>query len=228
MLFPALAAIAVLLAWGLVRLCAPWPARRVLLAAGVPLFALALYLPPAIIAPAYDWHTLPPAVAQSRIEHSTYARYAKPWEQGVELRGWRIHTDEQHSTPDEAVQAGDTLRVTLTWHALEHVEHNWTVFVHLVDESGRIVAEHNSIPQQGAFPMTAWTPGDWLEDSHTLQLPADLPTGSYRLRVGLYLPWQRDPQEGRRQEVWNRAGEKIGDFAEIGAVQVAAGSEAVR
>jgi hypothetical protein len=228
MLFPALAAIAVGLAWGLVRLCAPWSARRVLFAVGVPLFALALYLPPAIIDPAYDWHTLPPAVAQSRIEHPTYARYAKPWEQGVELRGWRIHTDGQQSAADQTIRAGDTLSLTLTWHALEQIEHNWTVFVHLVDDSGRIVTEHNSIPQQGGFPMPAWTPGDWLEDSHTLRLPADLPPGTYRLRVGLYLPWQRDPQEGRRQEVWNRAGKKIGDFAEIGTIQVVAGSEAAR
>jgi hypothetical protein len=177
------------------------------------LFLLALALPPGIIAPAYAWHTLPPAIAQERIERPVYARYAREWEQGIELRGWRIER------PGE-VRPGDALRVTLTWHALERVPDDWTVFLHLVDDGGDIVAEDNRKPQDGQMPMPLWTPGDWLEDTHPLTLPTDLPPGEYTLRVGLYLPWQRDPRQGHRQEVWDASGAKMGDLAEVGTLQV--------
>jgi 4-amino-4-deoxy-L-arabinose transferase-like glycosyltransferase len=211
MLFPALPAIAMILAAGLASLGAALP--RLLL----PLLALlALALPLGVIAPAYEWRTLPPDHAQAMADQPVYARYAKPWEQGVVLRGWHA--------PPEPVAAGTTIEIRLLWHTLERVEHNWTVFVHLVDAEGAIVAEHNSIPQQGQFPMPRWTPGDWLTDTHPLALPPDLPPGPYTLRVGLYLPWQSDPRQGRRQEVWDAAGEPLGDVAEIGTLTVGVGT----
>jgi hypothetical protein len=120
------------------------------------------------------------------------------------------------------VRAGQTISITLTWHGLERVppDRNWTVFLHLVDDAGEIVAEHNSIPQGGQMPMPLWTPGDWLEDTHPLTIPADLPPGDYTLRVGLYRPWQRDPRKGHRQEVWNAQRTHIGDYAEVGTLRV--------
>jgi hypothetical protein len=211
MLFPALPAIAIGLAAGLATFGATLP--RLLL----PLLAmLALALPLGVMMPAYEWRTLPPAAAQHMLAQPeterVYARYAKPWEQGVVLRGWHA--------PPEPIAAGTTVDIRLLWHALERVEHNWTVFVHLVDAEGEIVAEHNSIPQRGAFPLPRWTPGDWVTDTHPLPLPPDLPAGTYTLRVGLYLPWQSDPRQGRRQEVWNAAGEPLGDVAAIGTLTV--------
>jgi hypothetical protein len=207
MLFPALPAIAIMLAAGLATFGSALP--RLLL----PLLALlALALPFTVIVPAYEWRTLPPDRAQATISQPVYARYAKPWEQGIVLRGW-------HAPPPPAA-AGTTVDIRLLWHALERVEHNWTVFVHLVDAEGAIVAEHNSIPQRGQFPMPHWTPGDWLTDTHPLALPPDLPPGAYTLRVGLYLPWQSDPRQGRRQEVWDATGELLGDMAEIGTLRV--------
>ncbi len=216
MLFPALPALGLLLALGLTA----WGQRR-FVAGGVVVAGLALVawsLPFAVIAPAYEWHTLPAAVARQQGDGTTYARFAKPWEQGVELRGWQLF--DQSGTALAEVSSGETVVLRLLWHALERVEHNWTVFVHLVDENGAIVAEHNSIPQGGGFPLPLWTPGDWVADAHPLTLPADLSPGVYTLRVGLYLPWQRDPQQGRRQDVWNVQGEEVGDFADIGVVMV--------
>jgi hypothetical protein len=218
MLFPALPALALLLALGLDSLPRNPQARRVLWALLLPvLLLLALALPLLVIAPAYQWRTLPPAAALERIEHPVYARYAQQWERGIELRGWRVGPPDAENN---AVQAGQTISVTLTWHALERVPEDWTVFVHLVDDAGEIVAESNGKPQSGQMPLPRWTPGDWLEDTHTLSLPADLPPGSYRLRVGLYLPWQRDPRQGRRQPVWAADGSHIGDMAQIGTLQV--------
>lgn len=222
MLFPALPALALLLALGLDSLPRSPQAWRVLWGLLLPvLLLLAWTLPLLVIAPAYPWHTLPPAAALERIERPVYARYAQEWERGIELRGWYISSPGAAGKADsQAVRAGQAISVTLIWHALERVPEDWTVFLHLVDDAGGIVAESNSKPQNGQMPLPLWTPGDWLRDTHTLALPADLPPGSYRLRVGLYLPWQRDPRQGRRQPVWAADGSPMGDMAEIGAIQV--------
>jgi hypothetical protein len=216
MLFPALLALAIFLAQGLAAWVngAPQPAtgyQRVkrsfsLLALGA-LFGLALYLPLGVIAPAYEWRTLPPAVAQAQVETPVYARYAQSWERGAELRGWRAEGDQR---------AGETVTVTLTWRALEPIPSDWTVFLHLVDDEERIVAQDNRKPQDGKLPMPQWTPGDWLEDPHPIILPPELPPGSYTLRVGLYLP----EDGGRRQGVWAENGALIGDYAQVGTLVV--------
>jgi hypothetical protein len=226
-LFPALPAIALLLAAGLTGFRVHRLDGRGWGVIPGLLFLLALYMPYGVIAPAYEWRVLPPVVAQQRIERPAYARYAKEWERGVELRGWRVSHAQENGLPNpirpgEGVRAGQTISITLTWHALERVppDRNWTVFLHLVDDAGEIVTEHNSIPQGGQMPMPLWTPGDWLEDTHPLVIPADLPAGAYTLRVGLYRPWQRDPRKGHRQEVWNAQGEHIGDYAEVGTLRV--------
>lgn len=215
MLFPALAAIGVLLAAGLWHGGGTKQAREggqplgAWLAASLALMllALAVYFPLGVIKPAYRWQVLAPAVAQAQLGTPMYARYAQSWERGVALRGWRL---------DGPARIGVPLVVTLTWNSLEPIPRNWTVFVHLVDPSGEIVATSNSKPQNGALPFVQWTPGDWVADQHRLALPAALPTGDYLLRVGLYRPEKND----QRQGVWAANGDLLGDYAELGAVRV--------
>ena len=200
MLFPAISAIGLLLAAGLLPRS---PAR--LLAFG--LLALAVFMPLAVIRPSYSWVALPPRVAQAELGTAVFVRYAASWEQGVALRGWRL---------DGVARAGAALPVTLTWNSLEPVPRPWTVFVHLVDAAGAIVAESNSQPRGAALPFPLWTPGDWIADTHTLLLPAGLAPGSYELRVGLYRP----EKGGQRQKVWAEDGRALGDAALVGTVQV--------
>jgi len=205
MLFPALGAIGLVLAGGM-----RWKVGGGRWTVGVlcvGLLALALYMPLAVIRPGYGWVALAPRVAQASLGTPVFARYAAAWEQGVVLRGWRL---------DGAARAGQALPVTLTWKSLEPVPRPWTVFVHLVDASGAIVAESNSQPRAGALPFPLWTPGDWIADIHTLPLPADLPPGMYELRVGLYRP----EKGGQRQKVWAEDGGALGDVATVGSVQI--------
>lgn len=226
LLFPALAAVAFLLAGGV----AAWfPAGSYRVGAGVLLLAgglasLALYLPFGVIAPAYQWETLPASEAQSRIVWPLYARFAREWERGVELRGWRIDSEKVDGGNREQVFAGQTITLTLTWHALERLPGDWVVFVHLIHEDERdetshetIVAEHNSRPRSGALPLSLWTPGDWIEDPHPLTLPPDLAHGRYTVRVGL---WQ-SPFRGKRLPAWAADETSIGDAVDIGTIEVA-------
>jgi uncharacterized membrane protein len=98
-----------------------------------------------------------------------------------------------YDLPEVASVPGSTLEVTLHWHVLETPDRNYHTFVHLLDADGGIVAQHDGPPAGGELPALGWLPGEYLTDTHVLQLPFDLPPGEYRLGVGLY-----DPNTGLR------------------------------
>ncbi|MFI5267302.1 MAG: hypothetical protein ACHQ7M_08000 [Chloroflexota bacterium] len=73
--------------------------------------------------------------------------------------------------------------VELTWQALRQPATGYTVFVHLLDASGRVVAQHDGVPFDGSFPTTLWRSGDIVTDVHRLD---GSPSSGVRLEVGLY------------------------------------------
>jgi hypothetical protein len=83
-------------------------------------------------------------------------------------------------------RAGQPLQVALTWQSLAETATSYTVFVHLLDQEGQIVAQHDSLPGLGVLPTTGWLPGEYLVDVHALDLPVELPEAAYTLVVGLY------------------------------------------
>ncbi len=88
-----------------------------------------------------------------------------------------------------AVPSGD-LPLTLAWQAEAEIDASYTVFVHLVDATGTVVAQVDRVPQTGgeAYPSDLWLPGEVLVDTYVLPIPSDMPPGGYFIRVGLYLP----------------------------------------
>jgi hypothetical protein len=78
--------------------------------------------------------------------------------------------------------------IPLVWRAEAETPAGYHVFVHLVDESGAILAQSDAAPANWTRPTTGWLPGEYVIDTHTLMLPADLPAGPLSLRVGLYDP----------------------------------------
>lgn len=91
-----------------------------------------------------------------------------------------------------AAAAGQPLSIDLFWQAPVPIPANYTVFVHLLDEQGRLAAGADAPPDGGRFPTSAWKPGEIVEDRHSLAVPATA-RGAYRLEVGLY-----EPASGRR------------------------------
>jgi hypothetical protein len=81
---------------------------------------------------------------------------------------------------------GSNLRVTLDWKALDRIDRDYTVFVHLVDAGGDIVAQVDQQPQAGANPTSWWAPGERTPHTVDITLPDELPPGPYWLRIGLY------------------------------------------
>ncbi|MBE2221928.1 MAG: hypothetical protein IAF02_10325 [Anaerolineae bacterium] len=100
------------------------------------------------------------------------------WQDGIRL--------EQLDLPATALVAGDTLAVGLHWRAAQTPLRDLTVFVHLLDEAGEIVAQLDERPFAGRFPTTSWLPDEPLTDQITIPLPPDLPSGTYGLRLGFY------------------------------------------
>ena len=70
---------------------------------------------------------------------------------------------------------------------------SYRVFVHLVDESGQIIAQSDGEPANWTRPTTGWAAGEYILDAHTLTLPDGMTNGRLALRVGLY-----DPQTNQR------------------------------
>ncbi len=85
------------------------------------------------------------------------------------------------------VKPGGALKLTLYWRALGEMDRDYTVFTHLVDEEGRIIAQDDSQPLGGYYPTSLWEEGEVIRDSYVLTLREDVPEGEYRIEVGMYL-----------------------------------------
>lgn len=106
------------------------------------------------------------------------------------LQGAWLTAGGRPLAPDQRVwqlAPGDPLNVSLVWSAVEAVDHDWTVFVHLVAGDGNLIAQHDGVPAHGTRPTSSWLPGERLLDEHLLEIPAGA-TGRARLMVGMYDP----------------------------------------
>jgi len=106
----------------------------------------------------------------------------------IALRGFEVHCAANHSDRGRSAPctAGEQVRLTLYWQALQRMSVDYTVFVHLVAPDGRIVAQADRQPQNYTYPTHWWAAGEVVPDTFTLNVPTDAPPGPYRLRVGLY------------------------------------------
>jgi hypothetical protein len=81
---------------------------------------------------------------------------------------------------------GGALQVTLYWEAMARPPEDYTVFVHLLDESGTLRGQGDGPPMLGDYPTSLWEPGEVIADEHSVTIHADAPPRRYRLAVGLY------------------------------------------
>jgi hypothetical protein len=89
----------------------------------------------------------------------------------------------------QAYQAGSTVPLTLYWTCLTRPPVNYSMFIHLVpvDGTSAPVAQFDGSPASTDYLPSQWTVGETLfNDKIALSLPANLPAGTYKLRVGLY------------------------------------------
>jgi len=96
----------------------------------------------------------------------------------IALMGYRLASDR--------VQAGGIADLTLYWQAEQPITQSFTVFVHIVDGEGKVVAQQDNEPNGGRYPTSAWVVAKTIRDSYSVQLPADLPPGRYLISIGMY------------------------------------------
>ncbi len=90
------------------------------------------------------------------------------------------------NVPSDTFAPGDTIDLTLFWQPRAETSTAYKVFVHVLDEAGRIVAQADAMPLNGERPTTGWLPHEVIPDRHAIPLPDDLPRGLYRIQAGLY------------------------------------------
>jgi len=189
--FPALPAYMTLFAAGLLALV-PGPLRRRVTYA-IPtvmsIFAvgtLVLYILPAYSAPApisslpAGAHTLDAVLGDVAV-----------------LKGYQV----------DAVQAqpGDRIYVTLYWQPIRRTDRPYSVFVHLFDSEGILIAQRDTYPGLGRNSTVGWTPNQMFADDYLVVIPetAYAPvTGQWE--AGL---WQADT--GDRAFVLGAAGQPV-------------------
>ena len=86
--------------------------------------------------------------------------------------------------PTWAAAPGQTVELILYWQAHQEPAAVYTAFLHVLNEAGETVLSADHWP--GGLPSDIWDTGQVIEDRVPLALPADLPPGVYRIRLGLY------------------------------------------
>lgn len=82
--------------------------------------------------------------------------------------------------------AGEPLRVTLYWGALQPIDQSYRTIIEAVDSTGRVVATRKFIPFGGRFETRRWQPGAFFADEYTLTLPPSRETRVLTVQIGLY------------------------------------------
>ena len=124
----------------------------------------------------------------------------------IELLGYDIQ---------EAI-AGNKTAVTLFWRVLSPPPNNLLPFIHLEDRW-----QHRwSQKESAAYPSRQWESGDYIIEQVELPLPAGMPPGHYRLRVGLF-----DPATGEALPRFDAIGRYAGGAFIIENIPVAAAQQ---
>lgn len=88
---------------------------------------------------------------------------------------------------DESIELGSPqLELTLYWESLREMDRRYSVFVHLLDVDGGIVAQGDSYPREGMYPTSVWVPGEVVRDPHVIEVPTSIGPGEYSVAVGWY------------------------------------------
>ena len=129
---------------------------------------------------------------------------------GIALQGY--HLDET------VLVSGQPFNLALYWTAedMHLLDSAYKVFVHVIDDAGQLVAQHDGDPAEGQRPTSIWHDGDRILDSHRVTWVAPSQGDYVRLVVGLY-----DPQTMERLPAYGPDGGRLADDQlELGRVQV--------
>jgi hypothetical protein len=175
LIFPGLPAGVIMMIYGLYFLLSRIPVKAVALGLVMPMFALAVYVIPANLLPAYS---LPPIVAQVP---AGVIPGGATFGGEIRLRGYTFGRD------------GDLLHFTFYWETLKTPPVDYTVAVRLVRTDGSFWLDYVNYPGMGTSLPTTWKPGEIRQDDYVFDMKRFEPVGEpMRLIVGYFDPRTRD------------------------------------
>ena len=83
-------------------------------------------------------------------------------------------------------QSENRVEVELVWCSQVQPSRNYTVFAHLYDAAGKLVAQADGWPSGGNYPTSLWAAGEDVRDQRVLPLQTPLAPGVYTVKVGMY------------------------------------------
>jgi hypothetical protein len=189
LLFPAISAICLFLALGLVGWWPPRWQRTVAGALVAGFFALAVTAPFTSIKPAY---ARPALIAEADIPSTARA---------IQVTYGSVARLLAYEVGERVVRPGDYLPVTLYWQALEPTAEDLSIFLQLIAGKDVVLGQVDSYPGGGAYPTSLWSPGQVIRDEYQVPVrvapaepvAAQLQAGLYDYETGLRLP-AVDPQ----------------------------------
>ena len=85
---------------------------------------------------------------------------------------------------EEVPRPGGRLTLLTYWRVEEVSPAPLKIFIHLLDEAGTSLAQHDGL----GSPPRGWAPGDTIIQKHVISLPASLHQARYTLQLGVYEP----------------------------------------
>jgi hypothetical protein len=114
------------------------------------------------------------------------------------------------------VKRGEAVVILLYWKASERIDKDYTVFAHLVDAHGNMIAGVDRQPRKGLAPTHEWNPNSLVGDSVILPITSDIPVGKdYKIEIGLY-----DQTTMQRLQIVDAMGNVITDRVTIAPLSV--------
>jgi 4-amino-4-deoxy-L-arabinose transferase-like glycosyltransferase len=175
LLFPAIAAVAVLLATGLAGWAAERWRSRIVLGLGSGLLIIAAAIPIWVIRPAY---AMPPLLDASQVPAD-----ASP----ADLIVGETMRLLAYELPQDTVRPGADLPVRLYWESIAPEDRDLSVFVHLFGRDMTLAGLVGSYPGLGAYPTTLLRPGQVVADTYPVPVTITATVPSLlRVQVGLF------------------------------------------
>lgn len=110
-----------------------------------------------------------------------------------------------------SVKPGDKLNLRVTLQARQIPDADYTLFAHIVDSDGKIIAQRDEQPLDNTYPTELWDKNEQVTDTLGMEIPNDTTAGDYVLEFGIYRAsdLQRLPVNGNPWGMWNLQGDHV-------------------
>ncbi len=179
------------------------PSRPWVFTSVIALLALQVFVGNIFLRPVGTGLSDPPAPPP---DQAITGRVLAQWQNGITL---------QAVTMPVSAARGATIPINVTWTTTQSINRPYTIFVHLIDTNGNLVAQDDGMPLDGRWPTTCWQMGHGFDDRREIKLPDQIQAGLYRVRIGFYwLP------TNERAPVAIGAADQARDSVELGTIEI--------